>query len=129
MEIFAAFVAFRKRNGLRELLFLRARDKYYYMFPGSEQRLGESIEDSLHRGLSTQGIAASDMRHIGTVNGHTHDGRIQILHLYSGDLDTDTNVGNEVTWMDKSRYYANNPFMTDSMLSVAVPYLEKQGHW
>ncbi len=129
MEIFAAFVAFRKRNGLRELLFLRARDTYYYTLPGDKQLLGESIEDSLYRGLSTHGINPTDMQHIGTVNGHTSDGRVQVLHLYSGNLGESLETNNEVAWMDKSRFYASNPFMTSSMVSVTVPYLEKQGHW
>lgn len=130
MEIVAAFVAFRKRNGLRELLFLRARDTYYYTFPGDAQRLGEPIEQSLVRGLSAQGIVANAIRHIGTVNGQTSDGRIQILHMYSGEVgDTTTGQINGATWMDKTRYYLNHAFMTDSMLRHAIPYLEKEGHW
>lgn len=132
MEIYAAFVAYRKRNGLKELLFLQPHDGYYMTLPGAVQQLGEQVEDALQRGLDNFALAAHDIAHIGIVSGHTPDGRVQITHLFSGELvdhPYPQAARTSYEWMDKTRARLHHALMPASMLGTTLPYLEDQGHW
>lgn len=133
MEIMATFIAFRKRGGLRELLFLRARDMYYLMLPGGVQQVGESIEASLQRTVSEQFTSTiQNMTSLGTVNGHTPDGRIVIMHLFTGEIGDDFAIcmpGSQAEWMDKSRANLHAGSMSTMLLDKTLPYLERQGLW
>ncbi len=127
MEIVAALVTFRIRNGVKELLFRRDRDSYYWSFPGGTQRPGESVGQSLSRNLASQGIDAGTVRRLGTISTHARDGKLQITHVFAGA--TSSIASPDAEWMDKTRARLQSGFMTASMVDVLLPHLEAERHW
>lgn len=132
MEIYAAFVAYRKHGGLKELLFAQPLDSYYMALPGAVQQLGEGIESTLQRALEQHSLAAKSTAHIGTISGHTPDGRVQITHLFAGELTAEApsrSARTQLTWMDKTRARLHHALMPTGLVDTTLPYLEAEGHW
>lgn len=133
MDIMTLFVAFRECNGFKEMLFLRGRDTYYLMPPTTTQAPGEPIEATLQRGLSDQLMTpVSNINPLGVINGYAPDGRIAIMHLFSGDLDDTTTLAvqnGQAEWMNKDRLYLHAGSLPTMMLDKTLPYLERQGIW
>lgn len=132
MMVKAALLVFRQSNGQRQLLFVRARNKVHFVFPGGKQEPGESIDQALKRELREElGTSVADVKKLGAVVGATPDGRPLTLHLYSGQLQASPQAHaeiEEIAWLDHDKVAASKQ-MTPMTTRHVLPFLATLGLW
>jgi 8-oxo-dGTP diphosphatase len=129
----AALLLFRDNQGKKELLFARAKDKPFYVFPGGKQEANETIEEALQRELQEElGAQASNVKKFGIMSGQTPDGRDMEMHLYLGVLQGEPHPQaeiEEITWMSRDDVSDNQSAMTPMTLDYVFPFLHESNIW
>lgn len=133
MIVKAALITFRQSKNGKELLLVRAHGKPHFVFPGGKQEAGETIEEALRRELQEElGVAVKNTEKLGTLAGHTPDGRELEMNLFAGDMMGDPKPQAEIkelAWMTRSEVLAQKNVMTPMFLDYVIPFLTKQGIW
>lgn len=129
----ASLLLFRNTDGKKELLFARAKNKPFYVFPGGKQEDNETIEEALQRELQEElGTQAIDINKLGIVSGQTPDGRDIEMHLYSAELigkpSPQTEI-EEITWMSKDEVNNRISAMTPMTMDHVLPFLAEHNIW
>lgn len=129
----AAILLFRQSDATKELLFVRARNKPYFVLPGGKLAIDEAIEDGLQREVSEElGTSAEDLMYIGKVAGNTPDGRQIEEHLYTGTLSEEPKPQSEIEeliWLDRSAILHRRNDMTPLTLDKILPFIDAQQLW
>ncbi len=129
----AALLLFRENQGVKELLFARAKGKPYYVFPGGKQEADETIDQALQRELQEElGTQVSGVKKLGVVTGQTPDGRDIEMHLYSGELQGQPHPQaeiEEIAWMSLNAVAEKQEQMTPMTLGHVLPFLKAQQIW
>jgi len=129
----AALLLFRENHGTTEILFVRAKGKPYYIFPGGKQEADETIEEALQRELQEElGAQATNMKKLGVVHGHTPDGTNLEMHLYTGSLQGEPHPRSEIEeliWMSRDVVLRNPEKMTPMSIDHVLPFLAEQKVW
>jgi 8-oxo-dGTP pyrophosphatase MutT (NUDIX family) len=133
MIIKAALLLFRETEKKKELLFARAKNKPFYIFPGGKKEDNETIEEALRRELQEElGTQATDINKLGVVSGQTPDGRNIEMHLYSakllGEPQPQAEI-EEITWMSKDEVNSKVDVMTPMTMDHVLPFLAVQNIW
>lgn len=129
----AALLLFRTPETAKELMFVRAKGKEHYVFPGGKQEAGETIAEALQRELKEElGTSARNVRSLGEVTGVTPDGRPLTMHLYTGELEgkpTPMSEIEEIHWLSLDAIAANHAVMTPMTLEHVLPFLAQHKLW
>lgn len=78
------------------------------------------------------GVAVKNTEKLGTLAGHTPDGRELEMNLFAGDMMGDPKPQAEIkelAWMTRSEVLAQKNVMTPMFLDYVIPFLTKQGIW
>lgn len=133
MIVKAALLLFRDNQHNKELLFVRAKGRPYFIFPGGKQEADETIEEALQRELREElGTKASNVSALGVIVGHTPDGRPLEMHLYTGVLISEPYPMAEIEemiWMTKKLVSTNGDSMTPMTRDHVLPFLAKHHIW
>jgi 8-oxo-dGTP diphosphatase len=133
MLIKAALLLFRDGSSGKELLFARAKDKTFFVFPGGKQETNETIDETLQRELQEElGTQAENIRKLGVISGQTPDGRDIEMHLYTGKLLGDPSPHaevEEIAWMSKDDITNKQELMTPMTMDHVLPFLAGQNIW
>ena len=133
MIIKAGLLLFRDGQDAKELMFVRAHNKPFYVFPGGKQEEGETIEEALVREIQEELSATiSDVEKLGKVTGQTPDGRDLEMHLFTANLLNEPKASSEIDeihWLDRKSALANKSIMTPMTLNHVMPFLDKNGIW
>lgn len=133
MIVKAALLLFRNKHGTRELMFVRAKDKSHFIFPGGKREKHETIEQALERELKEElqsGITR--VSKLGVVEGVTPEGIPLIMHLFTGSLINEpvpSSEIEEIAWLTKDKIRNNQDIMTPMTLNYIVPFLQKNNLW
>ena len=133
MQTEALLIAFRRRNGVKEMLFLHSAHKHYFTLPGGQVYGHKDAEAALEHHLAEQLSALPPkIKPIGRVNGHTPDGRIMHVHLFTGEY-TDaihalTDEG-QLEWLDKSRAHMYAGRLPTIIFDKIFAHLESLELW
>ena len=123
----AALLLFRDSTETKELLFVRAKKRDYFIFPGGKQEENETIDEALHRELLEElGTRVEDIDKLGVVSGATPDGRDMEMHLYSGKLLDEPHPQaeiEEIAWMSKDEAENRAVQMTPMTIDHDFPFL------
>ena len=129
----AGLLLFRTQDGVKELLFVRAKGKEHFVFPGGKQEEGETITEALQRELNEElGATTHKVRYLGEVNGVTPDGRPLNMHLYTGELDSEPKPMSEIEelqWMSQEEIARKKDLMTPMTLDHVLPFLADHHMW
>lgn len=129
----AALLLFRDNSGIKELLFVRAKTRDYFIFPGGKQEENETIDEALQRELIEElGTQVQYVDKLGVVLGVTPDGRDMEMHLYSAKLLGEPHPQaeiEEIAWMSKSEVENRTQQMTPMTLDHVLPFLDSNGIW
>jgi len=133
MQTEALLVAFRRRNGVKEMLFLHSEHKHYLSLPGGKPYGHETVEVALEHHLKEQLSASPDkITSIGRVNGHLPDGRIVHVHLFTGEFTDPVHThmqSSKVEWMDKTRAHMHAGRLPTVIFDNIFSHLEALGLW
>lgn len=129
----AALLLFRESPQGRELLFVRAHNKDYFVFPGGKQEKDETIKEALTRELNEELQATvSNVRKIGIVAGKTPEDTPMEMHLYTGSLETKPQIDNEIVeikWCNHDMIGQLGHQMTPMTKEKVLPLLIELGLW
>ncbi len=129
----SALLVFREQNGVKEVMFVRAGNKPYFVLPGGKIDPGETRDEALKRELEEElGVASNDAKYIGSVSGNTPDGRIIEEHIYVGSLVGDPKPQAEIAeieWFSKDALSSPRDDMTPLTLTMVVPFIGEHGFW
>lgn len=126
----AALILIRKNNKQNELMFVRAKNKDFYVFPGGKQESNESINQALKREINEELNAnIKCIKKIGEVTGQTPDGRDLKMHLFSTKLigePIENSEIEEIIWMNRKEIMNRLDRMTPMTMQHVLPFLEEK---
>lgn len=126
----AALILIRKNNKQNELMFVRAKNKDFYVFPGGKQESDESINQALKREINEELNAnIKCIKKIGEVTGQTPDGRDLKMHLFSAKLigePIENSEIEEIIWMNRKEIMNRLDRMTPMTMQHVLPFLEEK---
>ncbi|MDD3035343.1 MAG: NUDIX domain-containing protein [Candidatus Saccharimonadaceae bacterium] len=126
----AALILIRKNNKQNELMFVRAKNKDFYVFPGGKQESNESINQALKREINEELNAnIKCIKKIGEVTGQTPDGRDLKMHLFSAKLigePIENSEIEEIIWMNRKEIMNRLDRMTPMTMQHVLPFLEEK---
>lgn len=130
MIIKAALILVRHTGSAPELMQVRPHGKNYYVFPGGKQETGETIEQALLREIHEElNCSVDQVKPIGTVIGHTPDGRDLTMQLFTGHLVGQPQASSEIAeviWLSRADVKDQIEHMTPISLGGVLPFLEKE---
>lgn len=133
MIVKAALLLFRGEGKDRQLMFVRAKGRPFFIFPGGKQEQYETIEQALDRELYEElGVEVAHSDRLGKVGGQTPDGRDMEMHLYTGEILGEPRPLaeiSEIVWMNRVDIKERNREMTPMTLQHILPFLEKRHIW
>jgi 8-oxo-dGTP pyrophosphatase MutT (NUDIX family) len=128
----SALLVFRGEDDKRQMMLVRA-GKPWFVLPGGKQEPGESAEAALRRELREElACDATNVCELGTVSGHTPDGRELVMQLYSASLMGDPKPSAEITeiaWMTRREMERRAAEMTPMTLQKILPFMSEHSLW
>lgn len=133
MIIKSALLLIREQADGRSLLMVKEEDDTHWLLPGGRLMPHESVEAALGREIREElSTSVADVRPVGTVQGHTADGRPLTINLFLGSLTGDAVPDNEITdirWIGRSDIPAIAPDLTPITVQKIFPFLSDHNLW
>lgn len=116
-----------------ELLLVREHGKEHWLFPGGKREAGESRQDALIREVREElSVGVTEFGDLGTIEGHTPDGRPLRMSLFRGSVDAEPSPSGEIAalfWLRRSEIGKVHSALTPITLQKVFPLLETRQIW